>query len=119
MTAEPGLGLVAQRGLAPSWRSHTWGQAVESESEEVIIKALVSLSCTLLPPLRSLWLAHSSGEKEVGRGTRGNRCQHCLCVRQGLTLPRPPSHSFTGQPVSRPSVPRRRGRSLPFEGPVA
>ena len=40
-----------------------------SESEGVIIKALVSLSRTLLPPLRSLWLAHSSGQEEVGRGT--------------------------------------------------
>ena len=49
-----------------------------SESEGVIIKALVSLSRTLLPPLRSLWLAHSSGQEEVGRGTRGNRCQHSL-----------------------------------------
>lgn len=57
-----------------------------SESEGVIIKALVSLSRTLLPPLRSLWLAHSSGQEEVGRGTRGNRCQHCLCMRRGLTL---------------------------------
>lgn len=54
MTAEPGLGLVAQRGLAPSWRSHTWGQAVESESEEVIIKALVSLLHTFTSFKKSL-----------------------------------------------------------------
>ena len=91
-----------------------------SEGEGVIIKGLVSR--TLLPPL-SLWLAHSQHtpleRKRWKGGPDRDRSQHCLCMRQGLTLPQVTASFVYGTVHWQTEPTSVAGRASPFLGPMA